>query len=80
MAASGRVADRRPQTASAYRSSSPMGQRPLSPLQQAFLHLPPDGNPQQQAYAKNIDKPVRRITEIRVFYDDQTWEAFVPKK
>ena len=29
---------------------------------------------------KNIDKPSRRITEIRVFYDDQTWESFVPKK
>lgn len=22
----------------------------------------------------------RRITEIRVFYDDQTWESFTPKK
>lgn len=30
--------------------------------------------------AKNIDKAPRRITEIRVFYDDQTWESFVPKK
>lgn len=30
--------------------------------------------------AKNIDKVSRRITEIRVFYDDQTWESFVPKK
>lgn len=29
---------------------------------------------------KNIDKQMRRITEIRVFYDDQTWESFVPKK
>lgn len=29
---------------------------------------------------KNIDKDKRRITEIRVFYDDQTWESFVPKK
>lgn len=29
---------------------------------------------------KNIDKDPRRITEIRVFYDDQTWESFVPKK
>lgn len=29
---------------------------------------------------KNIDKQIRRITEIRVFYDDQTWESFVPKK
>lgn len=29
---------------------------------------------------KKVDKPTRRITEIRVFYDDQTWESFVPKK
>ena len=24
--------------------------------------------------------PQRKITEIRVFYDDQTWEEFVPKR
>lgn len=30
--------------------------------------------------AKNIDKPKRAITEIRVYFDDQTWESFVPKK
>ena len=29
---------------------------------------------------KNVDKPQRKITEIRIFYDDQTWESFVPKK
>lgn len=29
---------------------------------------------------KNIDKQQRKITEIRIFYDDQTWESFVPKK
>ena len=29
---------------------------------------------------KTIDKPARRITEIRVFYDDQTWETFTPQK
>lgn len=29
---------------------------------------------------KKVDKQQRRITEIRVFYDDQTWESFVPKK
>ena len=29
---------------------------------------------------KTVDKPQRRITEIRVFYDDQTWETFVPQK
>ena len=26
------------------------------------------------------EREPRRITEIRVFYDDQTWESFVPKK
>jgi transcriptional regulator with XRE-family HTH domain len=29
---------------------------------------------------KIIDKPVRHVTEIRVYYDDQTWESFVPSK
>lgn len=29
---------------------------------------------------KNIDNRNRRVTEIRVFYDDQTWESFVPAK
>lgn len=29
---------------------------------------------------KNVYKQQRNITEIRIFYDDQTWETFVPKK
>lgn len=29
---------------------------------------------------KYIDKPQRHVTEIRVYYDDQTWESFVPAK
>ena len=29
---------------------------------------------------KTIDKPQRKVIEIRVFYDDQTWETFVPAK
>lgn len=29
---------------------------------------------------KNVDKPQRRIVEIRIFYSDQTWETFVPKE
>lgn len=33
-----------------------------------------------QTEVKYIDKPQRKITEIRIFYDDQTWESFVPKK
>ena len=28
----------------------------------------------------NFDKQPRKVTEIRVFYDDQTWESFVPAK
>jgi transcriptional regulator with XRE-family HTH domain len=34
----------------------------------------------ERSEVKTIDKPQRRITEIRVFYDDQTWETFVPQK
>ena len=29
---------------------------------------------------KYIDKPQRQITEISIFYDDQTWETFEPKR
>lgn len=29
---------------------------------------------------KIINKAERKIAEIRIFYDDQTWETFVPKK
>ena len=29
---------------------------------------------------KFIDKPQRKVIEIRVFYDDQTWDTFVPQK
>ncbi|MCH5308649.1 MAG: helix-turn-helix transcriptional regulator [Prevotella sp.] len=29
---------------------------------------------------KIIDKPSRKVVEIRVFYDDQTWESFAPAK
>lgn len=29
---------------------------------------------------RDREKPPRSITEIRIFYDDQTWETFVPKK
>ena len=29
---------------------------------------------------KYVDKPQRKVIEIRVFYDDQTWDTFVPAK
>ena len=34
----------------------------------------------ERAEVKIIDKPQRRVKEIRVFYDDQTWETFIPEK
>ena len=33
-----------------------------------------------QKEVKFLDKPQRKITEIRIFYDDQTWDTFVPVK
>ena len=35
---------------------------------------------QPKTSVKIIDKPQRKISEIRVFYDDKTWETFVPQK
>ena len=29
---------------------------------------------------KILDKPQRKVIEIRVFYDDQTWDTFIPDK
>lgn len=40
----------------------------------------PTPNNYHSSGVKIIDKPERKITEIRIFYDDQTWETFVPKK
>lgn len=34
----------------------------------------------EKVIVKYVDKPQRKITEIRIFYDDQTWESFAPKK
>ena len=33
-----------------------------------------------QSEVKYFDKPKREIVEIRVFFDDGTWESLVPKK
>ena len=53
-----------------------------------FDDAPVHSAPQQVANTRKSQQPtfaiqstpLRRITEIRVFYDDQTWESFVPKK
>ena len=36
--------------------------------------------PQREPVTKIIEKPQRKVTEIRVYYDDQTWESFLPSK
>lgn len=57
------------------------------PAQSAQHHQPaqPAQHHQQNITSIQIEKdntttlPKRHVTEIRIFYDDQTWEAFVPK-
>lgn len=54
-------------------SQTSFGADKLAQQRNAALH-------EQLAMVKSFDKQQRRITEIRIFYDDQTWETFVPKK
>lgn len=52
-------------------SSRSKSQQVLSTSQPKFASLD---------LVKNTDTKERKIVEIRIFYDDQTWETFVPKK
>ena len=57
----------------------------FSPSSQGFgssnsQRVPNTPKPIVRTEVKYIDKPQRNITEIRIFFDDQTWETFVPKK
>ena len=47
------------------------------PFMQGVHNTPYEINPKN---LKNIDKEPRKVTEIRVYYDDQTYESFVPMK
>ena len=58
-----------------------------SPVSQNVVQQPQNSNSVRNTRleidrqeVKSIDKPQRRINEIRVFYDDQTWETFIPAK
>jgi len=60
---------------------------PTAPLAQFSSQQTPHYNSVKNTHqdsvheeVKYIDKPTRRVTEIRVYYDDQTWESFVPSK
>ena len=51
----------------------------ISLLTSAYACLRPVSIMEQMS-VKVIDRVQRRVKEIRVFYDDQTWETFVPEK
>lgn len=55
-------------TAEAPNTETPETVQPESPSKTKGIQL-----------VKNCDKHERHIVEIRIFYDDQTWETFVPK-
>ncbi len=50
---------------------------PTSGFQQGVRNTHPDFSHEEM---KIVDKPPRRVTEIRVYYDDQTYETFIPAK
>lgn len=52
-------------------------QRVLSGFQQGVRNTHLDFRAEEM---KIVDKTTRRVTEIRVYYDDQTYETFVPAK
>ena len=48
-----------------------------TPIPQGVHNTPLENNAQ---IMKIVDKDPRKVTEIRVYYDDQTYETFVPMK
>ena len=63
----------------------PFNESPTSPSGGLFNPLENVGVTQTlknpiKTEVKYIDKPQRQITEIKIFFDDQTFESFVPKK
>jgi len=62
------------------RSSLPneelLGQTTISDYQLAQSYT----NSKDVKMVKIIDKPLRKVKEIQVFYDDDTYEVFVPRK
>ena len=50
------------------------GSQKISSFDDSVPHTP---NNSINTVVKYIDKQERKITEIRIFYDDQTWETFL---
>ena len=55
----------------------PVNSSPMTNYQQGVRSTHPENSNQ---IVKIIDKEPRKVTEIRVYYDDQTYETFVPMK
>lgn len=58
---------------------------PSTPTQGRGQQMPSTASSKSDAghdlqFQKIIDTKQRKISEIRIFYDDQTWETFIPKK
>ena len=52
-----------------------------APQRVAFVNSVRSTRPEtEREDLKILDKPQRKVIEIRVFYDDQTWDTFVPAK
>lgn len=58
-------------------SSVPTSAAPVGAVHQGVKSTHLDFRPEE---IKIVDKEPRRVTEIRVYYDDQTYESFVPAK
>lgn len=54
------------------RGAAPAGRHHVAPTPARSAYNPPS------EYVKIIDKPTRKVKEIRVFFDDGTYETFVP--
>ena len=59
--------------------SAPTPQNSAAPSSSAY-HQKNVRNETNELLSKLVEKPQRKVTEIRVYYDDQTWESFVPSK
>ena len=75
-------------------NTHPIDQNPMLDFDAPTVQMPQSVVQQPQNYnsvrntqpgivredVKIVDKPQRKVIEIRVFYDDQTWDTFVPQK
>ncbi len=61
-------------------AKQPPAKRAVSAQQERALNAAETAEPPAAKEVKTVEIRRRKITEIRIFYDDQTWETFVPQK